>query len=60
MDLVTYYPRQGSWFFLGKMALLDSISGYIGRSPREKEKENRKDRREKKCPNNPHLHPLQA
>ena len=37
----------------GIMALWDSISVYIGPSPREWEKENRKDRREKKWPNNP-------
>ena len=36
-----------------------SISVYIGSSPREGE-ENRKDKGEKKCPNNPHPHLLQA
>ena len=34
-------------------ALWDSISVYIGPSPREREKEKRNDRREKKCPNTP-------
>ena len=38
---------------------LRSIPVYIGPSPREREKEKRNDRREKKCPNNPHLHLLQ-
>ena len=43
-----------SWLVvLGLTALRDSISVYIGPSPREREKETRKDRREKKCPNNP-------
>ena len=37
-----------------------SISVHIGPSPIEREKENRNDRREKKCPNNPHPHLLQA
>ena len=37
-------------------ALSDSISVYIGPSPRERQSEKRNDRREKKCPNNPH-HP---
>ena len=45
---------------LGLTALSDSISVYIGPSPKEREKEQRNDRREKKCPNNPHPHPLQA
>ena len=45
---------------LGLTALWDSISVYIGLSPREREKEKRNDRQEKKCPNNPHPHPLQA
>ena len=40
-------------------ALWDSISVYIGQSPREREKEKRKYSREK-SPNNPHPHPLQA
>ena len=44
----------------GLTALSDSISVYFGPSPREREKEERKDRREKKCPNNPHPHLLQA
>ena len=38
---------------LGLTALLDSISVYIGPPPREREKEERNDRQEKKCPNNP-------
>ena len=45
---------------LGLTALWDSISVYIGPSPRERERENRNDRREKKCPNNPHPHLLQV
>ena len=45
---------------LGLTALWDSISIYIGPSPKEREKEERTDRREKKCPNNPHPHRLQA
>ena len=40
--------------------LSDSISDYIRPSPKEREKEKRNDRREKKCPNNPHPHLLQA
>ena len=36
------------------------FSLYIGPSPKEREKEKRSDREEKKCPNNPHLHLLQA
>ena len=36
------------------------ISVYIGPFPREREWEKRNDRREKKCPNNPHRHLLQA
>ena len=32
------------WLVLGLTALLDSISVYIGRSPKEREKEERKDR----------------
>ena len=46
--------------FLGLTALRDSISLYIGTSPRERKKEERNDRREKNCPNNPHPHLLQA
>ena len=38
---------------LGLTALLDSISVYIGPSPKEREKDERNNRREKKCPNNP-------
>ena len=45
---------------LGLTALWDSISVYIGPSPKEREKEERKDRWEKKSPNNPHPHILQA
>ena len=52
------------WFgwlvVLGLTVLLDNISVYIGPSPREREKEKRSDRLEKKCPNNPHPHLLQA
>ena len=48
------------WLVLGLTALWDNISVYIGPSPREREKEKRKDRREKKCPNNPTPHLLQA
>ena len=44
----------------GLMALWDSISVYIGPSPSEREKEERNDRREKKCLNNPHPHLLQG
>ena len=40
---------------LSLAALWDSISVYIGPSPRKREKEERKDRG-KKCPNNPHPH----
>ena len=50
-----------SWLAVfGLTALWDSISVYIGPSPKEREKEERKDRWEKKCPNNPHPHLLQA
>ena len=45
---------------LGLTTLWDSISVYIGPSPREREKEKRSDRWEKKCPNNPYLHLPQA
>ena len=38
----------------GLTALWDSISVYIGPSPKEREKKERIDRREKKCPNIPH------
>ena len=38
----------------------DSISVCIGPSPREREKEERNDRREKKYSNNLHPHPLQV
>ena len=49
------------WFVdLGLTALSDNISVYIGPSPREREKEKRNERWEKKCPNNPHPHLLQA
>ena len=40
---------------LGLTVFSDSISVYIRPSPIEREKEKRNDRREKKCPNNPHL-----
>ena len=43
-----------------KRPFLDSISVYIGPSPRERGKEERNDRRVKKCPNNPHPHPVEA
>ena len=36
------------WLFLCLTVLLDSISVYIGPSPREREKEKRNDRTEKK------------
>ena len=52
--------RFGWLVILELTALRDSISVYIGPSPREREKEKRSDRWEKKCPNNPHLHLLQA
>ena len=43
-----------SWLVVwGLKGVWDSISVYIGPSPREREKEKRNDRREKKCPNNP-------
>ena len=45
---------------LGLTALWDSISVYIGPSPRESEKEMRNDTREKKSPTTPHPHLLQA
>ena len=45
---------------LGLTALSDNVSVYIGPSPREREKEKRNDRREKKSPNNPDPHLLQA
>ena len=35
------------WMFLGLTALWDSISVYIGLSPKEREKKERKDKREK-------------
>ena len=48
------FERSIGWLVdLGLTALCDSISVYIGPSPREREKEKRNDRREKKCPNNP-------
>ena len=40
--------------------LRDSISVYIGPSPREREKEEDLERREKKCTNKTHPHLLQA
>ena len=39
---------------LGLTALWDSISVYIGPSPKDREKEEKKDRGEWKCPNKPH------
>ena len=46
--------HEAGWLVVsGLTALLDSISVYIGPSPRKREKEKRNDRREKKCPNNP-------
>ena len=54
-------PLLVGWLVVfGLTALWDSISVNIGRSPKEREKEKRNDRWEKKCPNNPHLHLLQA
>ena len=48
----------------GFTALSDSISVYIGPSPREREREGEKvkrnDRREKICPNSPHPHLLKT
>ena len=53
--------RKIGWLVvLGLTALWDSISVYIGPSPKEREKEMRNDRQEKKCPNNPHPHLLQV
>ena len=50
-----------SWLVvLGLTALWDSISVYIGPSPRQREKDMKNYRREKKCPNNPHPHLLQV
>ena len=51
-------PTFKSWYvgwlvIWGLTALSDSISVYIGPSPKEREKEKRKDRWEKKCPNKP-------
>ena len=58
---MNYNPKYSGWLVvLGLSAIWDSISVYIGPSPREREKEKRSDRREKKCPNNPHPHLLQA
>ena len=48
------------WLFLAKRpfeTVFQFISGRLPESEREKEKRN--DRREKKCPNNPHPHLLQ-
>ena len=53
--------RKDGWLVvLGLTALSDSISVYIGPSSREREQEKRNDRGEKKYPNNPHPHLLQA
>ena len=38
------HQDDGCWLVLGLTALRDSISVYIGPSPREREKEERKDR----------------
>ena len=62
----TYISKVGenrsTWLLvvLGLTALWDNISVYIGPSPREREEEKRSDRWEKKCPNNPHPHLMQA
>ena len=53
------YFKVGWLVVLVLTALSDSISVYIGPSPREREKEMRNDRREIKCPNNPYPHLLQ-
>ena len=45
---------------LGLTALWDSISVYIGPSPKEREKEERNDRGEKNVQTTPHPHLLQA
>ena len=62
--IVVHFHKGGKWVgwlvVLGLTALWDSISVYIGPSPREREKEKRSDRWEKKCPNNPHPHLLKA
>ena len=54
------YSIYGWLVGLGLTALRDSISVYIGPSPKERGKEKRNDRRETKCPNNTHSQPLQA
>ena len=54
------WVKFGSLVVLGLTALWDNISVYIGPSPIEREKEKRSNRWEKKCPNNPHPHLLQA
>ena len=45
---------------LGLTDFWDSISVYIGPSPREREKEEKNDGQEKKCPNKLHPHLLQV
>ena len=45
---------------LGLTALSDSISVYIGPSPKEREKEERNDRREKNVQTSPHPHLVQT
>ena len=44
----------------GLTTLSESVSVYIGQSPKEREKEEWNDRRGKKSPNNPQPHLLQA
>ena len=58
--LVFVHPSIGWLVDLGLTELSDNISVYIGSSLTEREKEERNDRRGKKCPNNPHAHLLQA
>ena len=54
MAVSELYGVQDGWLVvLGLTALWDSISVYIGPSPREREKEERNDRREKKMSNQP-------
>ena len=51
------YDDVGWMVVLGFTALWDSISVYIGPSPREREKEEKMIDKRKKCPNNPHPRP---
>ena len=54
-----FFKELVGWFVvLGLASLCDSISVYIGPSPKEREKEERKDR--VKTSNNAHPHLLQA